>query len=149
MAVFISPPRRISGGKYHRGKAQIVALEQNPEQRFQGVSQSFLTLSDDLLTFYVIITRLTTEAEAKVRLREFTTFFITRHPFERLVSCYTDKFTNHSDLRVYRDKYGVQIAAEQATDHLHGLEYVNPGPLLRRNPWTPTQLFCCNYVFTN
>ncbi|CAK8686213.1 unnamed protein product [Clavelina lepadiformis] len=65
---------------------------------------------------------LTTEAEAKVRLREFTTFFITRHPFERLVSCYTDKFTNHSDLRVYRDKYGVQIAAEQATDHLHGLE---------------------------
>jgi len=56
-------------------------------------------------------------------MKEYTTFLITRHPFERLVSAYYDKLSNRSTYASYKKKYGILIAKQQAQDYLHGLKY--------------------------
>ncbi|XP_078481301.1 carbohydrate sulfotransferase 11 isoform X2 [Ciona intestinalis] len=63
------------------------------------------------------------ETLAWFRLRNYMTFFITRHPFERLVSAFNDKLTSKTSVTSYRDRVGVMIAREQAGEHMQGLRY--------------------------
>ena len=51
------------------------------------------------------------------KLLTYTTFFITRHPFERLISAYQSKFSGE-----YASQ-GKEIALRQAAEHLPGLSY--------------------------
>nr|CAB3230847.1 carbohydrate sulfotransferase 10 [Phallusia mammillata] len=61
------------------------------------------------------------DEQAERIIKQFTTFMITRHPFERLVSAYFDKFTNRSDMTSYRRNAGVKIARNQSPEFLHGI----------------------------
>lgn len=40
------------------------------------------------------------------------TFVIVRHPFERLVSAFRDKFEKHENNHFFREKFGAQMIAE-------------------------------------
>ncbi|CAK8677601.1 unnamed protein product [Clavelina lepadiformis] len=65
--------------------------------------------------------QLQNQTEALFRMTNYTTFFLTRHPFERLVSAYFDKLSNRSSYHFYKNVVGKQIAKSQANEHLHGL----------------------------
>ncbi|CAK8677596.1 unnamed protein product [Clavelina lepadiformis] len=65
--------------------------------------------------------QLPSQTEALFRMTNYTTFFLTRHPFERLVSAYFDKLSNRSAYQYYKNVVGKQIAKPQAIEHLHGL----------------------------
>ncbi|XP_076800331.1 carbohydrate sulfotransferase 11-like [Clavelina lepadiformis] len=65
--------------------------------------------------------QLQSQTEALFRMTNYTTFFLTRHPFERLVSAYFDKLSNRSSYQYYKNMVGKQIAKPQAIEHLHGL----------------------------
>ena len=56
------------------------------------------------------------------RMRHYTTFFITRHPFDRLVSAYYDKLSAQSTYQSYKKKYGMLIARQQAKIYLNGIK---------------------------
>ena len=58
------------------------------------------------------------------RLLRYTTFFITRQPFERLVSAHSSKFTNRTEIRLFRKRMGKQIALEQAKGYIPNINYV-------------------------
>ncbi|CAK8677548.1 unnamed protein product [Clavelina lepadiformis] len=71
--------------------------------------------------------QLQNQTEALFRMTNYTTFFLTRHPFERLVSAYFDKLSNRSSYQYYKNEVGKQIAKSQANEHLHGLHSrINP-----------------------
>ena len=57
------------------------------------------------------------------RLLTYTTFFVTRNPYERLVSAYTSKFTNNSLSIDYKQKIGRTIAFKQAKFYISGIHY--------------------------
>uniref|UniRef100_H2Z6A4 Carbohydrate sulfotransferase n=1 Tax=Ciona savignyi TaxID=51511 RepID=H2Z6A4_CIOSA len=61
------------------------------------------------------------ETMAWARLHDYMTFYITRHPFERLVSAFNDKLTSKTPITSYRDRVGVMIAKEQADEYMHGV----------------------------
>ena len=74
------------------------------------------------ISFSVSTFRLHNETEAKLRMENHLTFFLTRHPFERLVSAYSDKLTNRTDIMAYRNNVGKAIAKKQAKEYMHGLQ---------------------------
>ncbi|CAK8680130.1 unnamed protein product [Clavelina lepadiformis] len=65
--------------------------------------------------------QLKSQTEALARMATYTTFFLTRHPFERLVSAYFDKFSGRSTYEYYKKNVGRAIARAQAKAHLYGL----------------------------
>ena len=57
------------------------------------------------------------------RLLTYTTFFVTRNPYERLVSAYTSKFTDRSLSIDYKKGIGRKIAFKQAKFYIPGIQY--------------------------
>ena len=58
------------------------------------------------------------------RLLTYTSFFVARHPFERLLSAYQSKFSlRYGVVTHYMKKIGRTIAKQQAGEHLKGLDY--------------------------
>ena len=65
--------------------------------------------------------------EATRRLLEYTTFFVTRHPFERLVSAYSSKFSDRYGITNYRKNIGKDIAIEYRPKRFQEIEYKQSG----------------------
>jgi len=63
------------------------------------------------------------------RLLTYTTFFITRHPFERLVSAFFDKFAG--DVRELA-RVGKRIAVAQADIYIPRLHFKKNGYIQRQ-----------------
>ena len=58
------------------------------------------------------------------RLLTYTTFFVARHPFERLLSAYQSKFSlRYGVVTQFMKKTGRTLAKEEAGEHLKGLDY--------------------------
>jgi len=66
------------------------------------------------------------KVEAVRRLATYTTFVVTRHPYERLVSAHSSKFTDRSPKSSYKLRIGRWIAARQAPIYMRGIS-INGG----------------------
>jgi len=54
-------------------------------------------------------------------MANYTSFLITRNPFDRLVSAYYDKLTKQGTYDYYRHAVGRVIARNQASEYMHGV----------------------------
>ena len=86
----------------------------------ESILQVVLTCFSLFINFIFRLPKL----EAMKRLASYTTYFVTRHPFERLVSAHSSKFTNRSIKNRYREGIGKRVAINYADKFINGLNYV-------------------------
>ena len=72
-----------------------------------------------LYTFLLFLISIKNESEAWQKMKNYTSFLINRHPFERLVSAYNDKFSAKSSFSWYKQYVGTVIAKTLAPLFMH------------------------------